>query len=372
MRVAARDTDGLLFALADRDEGSRLERALNRFRTLSADGESPFWSIDASHDSRPLYGLVLGPKRYVLFTRNADGSLGEVLKFSEHALAGTVADPPLLSGRLADRKHRWAQVAAVAAVEAALRGEDAATVFRAPWDRLGAAPFPVIARLQVSAPSQLAELASRGVMLRPFGRYLRAERDRAFGAGPSPLALDPGTDLADWHTLGWRDAGRPVAVTTTPGEPAIVLSTLATKVCRWLRPRRQVPAAPVAVTLVRRAGRAGPVLDAQLVDPDADTSELRVSYEDAALGQSLQRLAGGLGPRAFARLTGISRSGASRLTRTSRPRRATLRRALGGLSASPETRTCRCGRPLVRPNAKSCSKRCRDAAYRERKARRST
>lgn len=367
MRVAARDTDGLLFALADRDEGSRLESELDRFRALSADGDSPFWSIDASHDGRSLYGLVLGPKRYVLFTRYADGSLREVVKFSEHALAGTVANPPLLPGRITDRKHRWAQVAAVAAVQAALRGDHAATVFRAPWDPPGAAPFPVIARLQVSAPSQLAELASRGLMLRPFGRYLRAERDRAFGSGQSPVALDPGTDLAEWRTLEWQDAGSPVAVTTTPGEPDIVLSTLATKVHRWLRSRCQVPAAPVAVTLVRRAGRAGPVLDAQLVDPDANASELRVNYEDTGFGQSVQRLAGKLGPRAFARLTGLSRSGASRLTRTSRPRGATLRRALGGLSASPETRTCCCGRPLTRPNAKSCSKRCRDAAYRERK-----
>jgi len=365
MKVGARDTDGLLLEIDNEAEAQVLAEILDRFRSLSQDGVSRFWSIDTDHDGWPLWSVVIGQKRYVLFTRNDNGSLREVVKFSEHALAGAVADPPRLSGRDSKRKHLWARAVAIAAVEGALSYELDASVstFQACWDAVGSVePFPSITRRQASTPAQLAQLSPR-LELRPFGRYVQLERDPAFGHGEAPVALDPGTELAEWKRLSW-----PNAVTTVAGQAGIVVSTLATKSRRWLKPRPQHAAAAVVVRLVRRAGRVGPVLDAQIVDPECDMSGLRVAYNDDSLKESVRRLASDLGPRRFSRLSGLSPSAAARLAQSRKPSSVAVRRALRGLRVPTiDTRSCSCGRPLFRPNATTCSKRCRDAAYRKRR-----
>jgi hypothetical protein len=222
-------------------------------------------------------------------------------------------------------------------------------------------------RLQAGTPEHLRELGPR-LRLKPFGLYVRADKDPAFGAGGSVLGLDPGTDLADWESLGWHDEqGKPVSVTTEPGELGnSVLATLSAKARRWMKAQSPRSRPPVQVVAVRRAGRAGPAIDARALDPDADLDAYRVFYDDESAA-SLQRLALDVGPGQFARMTGVSPRAARRLARTGKPTRSMVRRALGAIVAAPSgPRTCRCGRALRRENAQACSAACRQRAYRER------
>lgn len=372
MRVLSRDTDGLLFALDEPEDAERLASVLDRFRSLSPEPGAPFWKQLADDDGRPLFATVARSKAYVLFTRNDDGSLRRVVKFTEHALAGAVADPPRLAGRGRDGKHHWARRSAEAAAanEIASRSGKRRRTFQAPWDEPGEPAFPVLTRLQAAVPEHLSDLRER-LWLKPFGCYVRANSDPAFGVRGSFVALDPGTDVADWPVLDWRDeTGRPSHPTTTPGRAGSVLLTLAARTRRWLKPRPKPAPTAVRVLTVRRAGRAGPDVEAAALDPEADPQALRVFYDDESAA-GVQRLAVDLGPRAFARMTGLSPSAAFRLARTGKPTASMVRRALAGLGRADELAvevSCRCGRPLRRPNAKACSPACKQRAYRERQA----
>jgi hypothetical protein len=368
MRVTARDTDGLLFALETGEDVSRVIDVLGRFRSLSADGRSPFWTVVSEHEGHPLWGAVGGSKRYVLFTRNDDGSLRAIVKFTEHALAGAVADPPRLAGRGPDGKHLWARAVAeiVAEHEVQSKGVPLACLLQAHWDDPVGPPFPALMRLQAATPEHLRELAPR-LSLKPFGLYVRANADPAFDNPGSFVGLDPGTDLSGWTHIDWRDErGRLASITTIPGEPGHVVTTLSGKALRWTRPQRKQAPAPVLVVWRRRAGRAGPAIDARLLDPEEDPNALRVFYDDES-ATGLQRLALEVGPKQFASMTELSPWAARRFARTGKPTGSMIRRALKGVGvATVEVRTCRCGRVLQRPNAQACSAPCRQRAYRDR------
>jgi hypothetical protein len=222
--------------------------------------------------------------------------------------------------------------------------------------------------LQPGTPEHLAELAPR-LRLKPFGLYLRAEVDPAFAKPGSVVGLDPGTDLADWEAVDWRDKhGAPVHTTTEPGELGTsVLTTLSAKAQRWMKVRAERIPLAVSVVAIRRAGRAGPAIDARLLDQDEDPDSLRVFYTDESAA-SLRRFALDIGPRQFGRLAGLSPWAARRLARSGKPTAPMVRRALGGLVTTNFVLPyCACGQPLRRPNAQACSAACRQRAYRERR-----
>jgi hypothetical protein len=364
----ARDTDGLLFALEKGEDVSLVIDVLGRFRSLSVDGCSPFWTVVSENERHPLWGTVGGSKRYVLFTRNDDGSLRTIVKFTEHALAGAVADPPRLAGRGPDGKHLWARAVAEIMAEHAVRSKRVplACLLQAHWDDPVGPPFPALMRLQAATPEHLRDLEPR-LRLKPFGLYVRANADPAFDNPGSFVGLDPGTDLsAWWHVDWWDERGQPVSISTSPGEPGHVVTTLSDKALRWTRPQRKRDPGSILVVWRRRAGRAGPAIDARLLDPEEDPNELRVFYDDES-ATGLQRLALEVGPKQFASMTELSPWAARRFARTGKPTGSMIRRALKGLGvATAEVRTCSCGQVLQRPNAQACSASCRQRAYRNR------
>src|SRR3974390_3005472 len=102
-------------------------------------------------NDRPLHLLSLAPKRYVLLRPLPEGGW-EVVGGTEHALGGGVVDPPTLSGRDVERRHRWTYpVAAPAGTPA--EGCDA--LLKAPGDEGHAQPFPVLRRFQAATPETL-------------------------------------------------------------------------------------------------------------------------------------------------------------------------------------------------------------------------
>ena len=136
--VASRDTDGLLLVsspgggtvrLADgREVGAvswaTLDKLLARFDRLDPFGTGqPFWKVAREHEGRPLHGLVLGLKRYVLCTLDDKGDLAEVVEATEHALGGSVADPPAMAGRDHHGRHRWTRAVAAVAVRQAIAAQ---------------------------------------------------------------------------------------------------------------------------------------------------------------------------------------------------------------------------------------------------------
>jgi hypothetical protein len=72
--VASRDTDGLLLRCTP-DQWSTLDRVLARFDALDPFGTGqPFWKVQREQEGRPLHGLVIGVKRYVLATLDDTGT----------------------------------------------------------------------------------------------------------------------------------------------------------------------------------------------------------------------------------------------------------------------------------------------------------
>jgi len=167
--VASRDTDGLLLRCRT-EQWHDLDAVLARFDPLDPFGDgSRFWKVLREQEGRPIWAVVLRVKRYVLFTRNDDGSVRDVVEFSEHALAGSVVDPPCLSGRLPSGKHCWAKEVAEDAARRSI-GSD----YELPdheWDR-----FPMIERHEARSVDAVADVGRSLRGIRPFGRYLRACR----------------------------------------------------------------------------------------------------------------------------------------------------------------------------------------------------
>jgi hypothetical protein len=389
--VASRDTDGLLVVaspegdevtlLGGREVGAiswrGLGEALTRFDPLDPwrDG-SPFWKTPlCEHEGRPLYGLVIGVKRYVLATLGEGGDLGEVVEATEHALGGSVVDPPGYAGRSGDGRHRWTREVASVAVRRAIAEERGETCLVPRWPWEADSPFPAIARCQAASPERPAELSGR-LALKPFGRYLSAVPE--YRRDSAPVALDPGGDLADWPEIDWRVPGGPVRVTLEPAgsarHSAVLLANLGGKAMRWLEPRPVDDRSGVVVQpeLIRRVGRSGALIEAQLAEPSADTSALRALYSDGEPLAYLAIQARVLGPRRLARAAGISPRAAQRLRDGEAVRSSTIQKALAHLRAATANIPC-CpvdGRPVFRRGATYCSPGCRGTASKRRQRQR--
>ena len=98
---------------------------------------------------------------------------------------------------------------------------------------------------------------------RPGTRYVVGEVDELHRDQiATPVALDPGGDLADWQDIGWVDmsSGEPLRVTTDAlSEPdAVLLTTLDAEGVAWSRPRRdRIGATTLDPLRLRRVGRSG-------------------------------------------------------------------------------------------------------------------
>jgi hypothetical protein len=202
--VAARDTDGLLLSCV-RCQWTTLDRILARFDALDPFGAGGhFWKVQRQHEGRPLHGLVIGVKRYVLATLDDAGDLLEVVEATEHALGGSVVDPPRMAGHDAAGCRRWTRaIAAVAVRREIARSRGMSLVVPLwPWERGSELPFPSIGRVQAVTPETLAAIRRR-IGVRPFGLFLEGHTRREGDA--APIALDPGTDLSEWQSLDWRN-----------------------------------------------------------------------------------------------------------------------------------------------------------------------
>ena len=362
--VASRDTDGLLLHCAP-DQWPALDRVLARFDVLDPFGTGRhFWKVQRQHEGRPLHGLVIGVKRYVLATLDDRGELLEVVEATEHALGGSVVDPPRMTGHDGNGCRRWTRAVAAVAVRkeiARSRGTFLAVPFW-PWERRDEPPFPSFGRVQAATPETFASIRRR-IGVRPFGSYLEGHTGRS--GDTTPVVLDPGTDLSEWQSLDWHNGdGGPAHV------DADALDNLGGKAHRWLRPRPLDDQSQVAVIpeLIRRVGKAGGVIEAEIVGPDADTSNVRAVYDEGDAAKFLARRSDEIGPQAFARLAGVSRDAAQRLKDGKPVQAATIRRALRNLRIrTSETHICPVdGRPVFRAGARYCSPKCRAAAKKRR------
>jgi hypothetical protein len=129
---------------------------------------------------------------------------------------------------------------------------------------------------------------------------------------PTPIAFDPGGDLANWRDLAWvsRADGRSIRVTTDPmDQGALLLETLDARAAQWSRPPSTAPIASVTVhpDLIRRVGRVSGVIDAD-IDGLEDLAERRPVFDEADGLAVVQMAARRLGYRALARRTGLAES----------------------------------------------------------------
>jgi hypothetical protein len=313
--------------------------------------------------------LSLGPKRYVLVRPLTDGGGWEVVGGTEHALGGGVVDPPALAGRDAERRHRWTYPVAAYAVALA-EGND--TLLQAPWDEPHGEPFPVLRRFQVSTPAALRRVPE-ALGAHPFAPLIEGQPDRAYApSAEPPVALDPGTGLAEWESLDWRDRdGRP---STVPPLPLVDFAE------RWARPVPHDDVGEVVVDprLMRHVGRGGVLIDARLAGSTAPASEHQLVYDEGDPAAFVVDEAKSLGPARFARRYGVALDTAKGVvSRARKPSKATIRRVLQARRiVTDDTRRCAldgCHEAVWRPNSRYCSPAHADRGYRlRRKAREAT
>ncbi len=384
--VASRDTDGLLLVaspdggrvrlLDGRQVGAiswpALDDVLDRFEPLCQFGNGTrFFKAVREHEGRPLYGLVLGIKRWAMATLDDDGELGGVAEWTEHALGGSVIDPPLLAGFHESGARHWTrEVWAYAFRRDIARAKGrAAPPIAWPWEAGGS--FPCLEREQAFTPARIAELAKRGLKVRP-GSYV--VRGLMATGGVSPLTLDPGGNLADWQSLDWRGAdGERVQpnVRTEHVRGLTDLDSLDAKARRWLEPRPLPDSSLVEVDRIAAVGKAGHLLEAGIVAHDADTSGLRADYDSGEVLSYLAERAQAMGERRFAAMAGVSRSAARRLREGKTLRPGTIRRAAAGLKVRlASTPTCaldECDRPAWSKGGHYCSERHKHSAAEARR-----
>ena len=382
--VVARDTDGIVIvSLPDGgwvavSNGEKvwairtgdIEHFLARFDGLNPFGDGrAFWDIERGDDDRPLHVLGLAQKRYVKAQASSDS--WEEVGGTEHALGGGLADPPSMAGRDADRRHRWTRPVTAHALAAATRPQ----AFSAPWDTGNADPFPALACWSLGSPNALA-VVPEVLGAHAFAPLVEARVDRQLAPDiPAPLALDPGDDLSGWKDLCWvDDDGRRVRVSTgdEPGT-TIPLARLADVAAAWAI---HVDVPPPALftydrRLARRVGRGGALVDARLADPDAAADDHQVLYSDGDAAGFVAAGARRLGPRPFARLTGLPLKVAERAALGRPISAANVERAMEALGSPCPERRCAlrgCEQPVPRPNARYCTTTHADRAYRLRKA----
>ena len=192
-----------------------------------------------------------------------------------------------------------------------------ASRFMAPWDAEGVAPFPVLRRFSAASPAELRRVPSV-LGAHPFAPLLEAQPDPFIAPhAPTPVALDPGTDLADWASLAWCDQRGILAVTTTkiPSDPSLVrLRTLRDFAADWEVAKPSDDPGPVVLDarLIRRVGRPGSLIDARLANANAAVSEHQLVYDEGDPAAFVAEEARRLGPRPFARRTGLALTVAKR------------------------------------------------------------
>ncbi|MDA8313065.1 MAG: hypothetical protein M0Z46_21105 [Actinomycetota bacterium] len=377
--VIARDTDGISVvaspaggAVELRDGRTiralswpQVDDLLRPFDRLDPFGDGkPAWSVDREHDGRPLHMLSLGPKRYVLCTRDDTGRYVAV-GGTEHSLGGGVVDPPAMRGRDEDRRHMWTLPVAQRAIDLA---SGTASGWVCPWDQAESERFPVLRRLAAGSPDALRDLPA-DLRVHPFAPLVEGQPDKLYGDPGAPVALDPGTDLADWQRLDWRDgSGDAVRLGVRPGPGVdVVLRVLDEWALRWCAPLPSEPDGLVEVTarLIRRVGRGGALIDALLADPEARAEDHQVTYNPGDPGGFVRDLARRIGPRPVARATGLPLKTCERLALGSTsPDEPTIRTVLDAVAsgAVAPTRCAVCGADVWRPGATYCSPSCRETA----------
>jgi len=246
-------------------------------------------------------------------------------------------------------------------------------MFVAAWDDPDEPPFPALRRFAAGSPAVLAGV-SKVLGAHPFASLVEGQPDRARApwAG-SPVALDPGDDLTGWAELRMVDGAEPVEPATTgwnaPGRT--VLLPLRDFARRWCDPLPPEDDGEIEVhpALIRRVGRGGVLVDAQLADPGAEVEDYEVVYDEGDPPAFVSEQARRLRARRFARRTGLAPSVAKRARKGKiSPRNVAI--ALGALLGEPDEGTCAldgCDRPLPRPNARYCSRGHADRAYRLRR-----
>jgi hypothetical protein len=332
--------------------------------------------------SESFHAVVFGSKRHVEVVIGPHES--EVADRTEANLGGFYADPPKMTGRAEDRGRVWSLEAVRIEVAYALdrqRNPTRALRARAPWDEGQRLAFPAVRRLAVVSPEVLRSLPVE-LRARLGTRYLEAVLDRWFRrhTGGSPVALDPGDDLARWQELRWLDrtTGEPLCVTTDPSDPgAVLLASLASKAAEWSRPPSHEPVGEVVVDplLVRHLGRISGVIDAEIDGLPSDLGSRRPHYEDVddRQRQAVAAYASALGKRAFGRRTGLPATVSERAARGGTISKANLRKALRGLRVVDRgTGRCAsegCTRPVFRSGARYCSSKCRSREQKRRQRR---
>jgi hypothetical protein len=387
--IVTGDTDGLAVLATPRGGpvelgNGRVEHALSwaevdavltRFDALDPFGDGrPFWKRERGTEDRPLHVLSLAPKRYVKAKPGPSGF--EVVGGTEHALGGGVVDPPALAGRDADRRHLWTIPVADYALARALADSAglARPGFCPPWDAPGETPFPVLRRFSAASPKTLDQLPE-ALGAHPFAPLVEGQPDRFLARHADvPVALDPGTDLSDWADLPFHDDYGPIQCITIgiAGPDAMPLQTLRDFARDWAMPRSAEDPSLIEVhpNMIRRVGRGGALIDAQLAEADADPDDFTVVYDEGDPGAYVAAEARQHGPCAFARRTGLAPKAAERAARGKPISPANAAKALAGLGRNPVTRQCAldgCEHPVLRPNATYCSKAHRDRAWRQRK-----
>ncbi len=363
--VASRDTDGLLLRCTP-DQWTALDAVLARFDALDPFGNgAQFWKVTRKHEGRPLHGLVIGVKRYVLATLDDAGNLLEVVEATEHALGGSVVDPPRMAGHDAEGHRRWTRAVAEVAVRREItRSRGTSLVVPLwPWEDADEPPFPSIGRVQAATHETLTAIRRR-IGVRPFGLFLEGHTRRR--GDTTPVALDPGTDLAEYQSLEWREGdGAPAH------DVADTLDNLGGKAHRWLRPRPLDDRAEVVVTpeLIRRVGKAGGVIEAEMVGPDVDTSGVRAVYDEGDAAGFVVRHAIEIGPQSFSRVYSVPLDTVENWAcGRKRPNAGSVRRVLRAMRVrTVETPKCPVDdRPVFRAGARYCSPKCRATARKRR------
>lgn len=407
--IINRDTDGMAIlgspdggSLSLGESGSRrvlpygeVRAFLDQFDGLDPFGDGgQFFDMDTGESGPPLHMLVLARKRYLKLAPDGTGDF-EPVDHTEHAVGGNVAPPPTMAGRDVNRRWRWTAPGAARALDVAM-GVDR-SVWSAPWDSNPEVdPWPAVRRLTAVSRDALRPHRRRngrrrvtvppevpaGLGLHPFGPYVQASlgqwsADRASGMR-APVALDPGTDLAEWSALRWFDAAtdRQLAVATDVyAQDAVQLESLTTTLRTWSLVRPDDEDGEQVIDFIpeleRRIGPWAPVVAAQLADDAVDPEDFLAVLDPGKPALWVAREAKRLGAVGFHRRYGVALDTAKRLAAGERqPGTRTVALVLRKLSApAPKQVLCAaadCERPVRRAGAQFHSEACRKRDSRQR------
>jgi hypothetical protein len=336
------------------------------FEALRPEADWPVWKLARGKPAVPLQAVVFGPKRHAewsgddVLVHDSDSVEPGSWDATEHGLGGTFVDPPAMRGRVqpVDGYRRWSMTAV--RTEVALAVQRARTDGFVPrpepaWDATEPMPFPAFRRFIVKTPEMAKALPAR-MGARPGTRYVEGEPAAAMTVGSPIVALDPGGDLAEWRALDWmvKATGEGRRVSTDWRDiDAVQVVTLAAKAAEWSSPTRMEPIERVVIdpALVRHVGRDSPLIDAWEDGLPGDVRKRRVAYSDADRLATVAKWAKALGPRAFARRTGLPLKVAERAALERPISRANASKALRALRVPGSTEdrcACGCGQAVLR------------------------